>query len=131
MMLIKYLILISFLNLVLSEAYALVCVEDKDTIKYENIFESCCNKDNQHLLTQQNTSDHIIQNSTDKCCVDYEHNFTYERERYTTYFNCKYFSTTEIASKEFGSQNCYNDSQKINSINFYNLHQVKTNVLRI
>jgi hypothetical protein len=116
---------------VLSEAYALVCVEDKDTIKYENIFESCCQKDTQHLLTQQNTPSPSINKSIDKCCIDYEHNYTYVPEQYVMHFNFKDFSPTKVDSKEIAAQYSSYYSQKITSINFYNLYQIRTTVIRI
>ena len=130
-MLIKYLIIISFLNLVLSEAFALVCLEDNDTIKYEYIFNNCCKEDTQIILAPQNTFEPEIQKSTDVCCVDYDHNYTYVHEQYVMNFNRKDFSLTEIAATGIATQYSNYDCQKITSINFYNLHQVRTTIIRI
>lgn len=131
MMLIKYLILISFLNLVLSEAFALVCLEDKNTIKYENIFENCCKKDFQVLLANQNTSDTAIQKSTYECCIDYNHNFNYVHEQFVLSFKCKDHSQSEISSnKNYTEYNYYN--QKISRIeNICKRDIIETTVIRI
>lgn len=130
-MLFKYLILISFLNLVLSEAFALVCFENNNTIKYENVFDSCCKKEHSDLFIQSKSSDPAIDRITDDCCVDYDHNYTYVPEQYLLNFKCKDFRPTDIASTKFATQYSYYDCQKINSVNFYNLHQLRTTVIRI
>ena len=130
-MLIKYLILISFLNLVLSEAFALVCLEKNNTIKYENIFSKCCKEDSQILLTQQNLFEPELQKACDVCCVDYDHNYTYVPEQYVMHFNCKDFRPTEIASTEFATRYSSYDNQKIISLNIYKIKLIETSVIRI
>lgn len=130
-MLIKYLILLSFLNLVLSEAFAQVCLEENNTIKYENIFSKCCQEDPQILITKHNTFEPEIQKASDVCCVDYDHNYTYVPEQYVMQFNCKEFRPTEIAQTEFTARYSSYDNQKIISLNIYKIKLIETSVIRI
>lgn len=129
-MLIKYLILISFLNLVLGEAFAMVCFENNDKIKYENVFDSCCKKEHQQLSTLQNSADPAIHKSTGDCCVDYDHNYTFVTEQNVMDLNCKDYSPAEIHSKEIDTKYSSYDYPKHTPLNIYNRQLIKTTVIR-
>jgi hypothetical protein len=131
MMLIKYFIVISFLNLVLAETCTLVCVEDNNTVKYENILENCCKKDREVLLTNQKTTDTAIQKSTYECCVDYNHNYNYVPEQFVLNFNCKDFNRAEISANKIYTVYNHYDHQKSRIENNCKRDIIKTTVIRI
>lgn len=128
-MLIKYLILISFLNLVLSEAFAQVCLEDNNTIKYENIFNKCCETEEQQLTTQKNAVDPAGNNFTAECCVDYDHNYIYVNEQNVIDFKCIDFCVAQINSKEIHTKCTSYDYSKNTPLNNYNRQLIKTTVI--
>lgn len=134
-MILKLLILTSFLNLVLTETFAHICVENKETIKYENILNDCYNNQNTAAEKQNRLqcANHDFLNSTDNCCIDYNQLIQFVTGQDSQKSNIKIFSNTVPSLNEFRIENtnCQNQIFSSTSPNILILSTIKLMVLRI
>lgn len=132
-MILKIIILFSFFNLVLSETFSLICVENEETMKYESILNNCC--DNQihsyQIISKPHYTDQVILNNTVDCCVDYNQNYRYVSEESLNKLNCQTFVKTDLSLNKYCLKNSNYQNQSSTLINLFILHSIKTTIIRI
>ncbi len=130
-MLLKYLILFSFLNFLLAETYSIICIESNDTINYESIFNKCCKIDLKSVASNRNNKIQVEIKTQDDCCADYDQNFNYVTAQFVFEFKCKDCTQTGLSSEQISKEITHFNFKTIYYTNIFKQNIIKTSIIRI